>query len=88
MTPIAQNPAKDQIRQATHTAGYYLHRAQQDIDECFGTGYAAKHPELVVAYMQIASADFTSETWGSLFYEFTQNLTSAISRIADALDKE
>lgn len=46
------------MKQAADTAGSYMARASAAIDESFGEGYAAAHPELVGAFMQAAAADF------------------------------
>ena len=46
------------MKQAADTAGSYMARARAAIDESFGEGYAAAHPELVGAFMQAAAADF------------------------------
>lgn len=43
------------IRQASKTADYFLHKAITNIDEQLECGYAKKHPELIAAYMKIAS---------------------------------
>jgi hypothetical protein len=34
--------------------------AVHSIDATFGKGYAAKHPELVIAYMDICERDFAN----------------------------
>lgn len=46
------------MKQSADTAGSYMARARAAIDESFGEGYAAAHPELVGAFMQAAAADF------------------------------
>lgn len=46
------------MKQAADTAGSYMARARAAIDESFGEGYAAAHPEIVGAFMQAAAADF------------------------------
>jgi hypothetical protein len=45
------------MRQAQMTAQTYMSQAIEDIDELFGDGYAKKHPELIVGYMQTAAID-------------------------------
>jgi hypothetical protein len=50
------------LRQASMTAHDYMMNAKSDIDEMFGAGYAAKHPELVAAYMQTAARDLHTST--------------------------
>jgi hypothetical protein len=46
------------MRDAMSTAEGYLARAKRAIDEEFGEGFAAEHPELVVGFMQTAAIDF------------------------------
>ena len=46
------------MRQAAATAAEYLDAAIREIDAALGMGYAAKHPELVAAFMQTAASDF------------------------------
>lgn len=57
------NRAEHLMHQAADTAFHYLLRAEKDIDDHFGPGYAKAHPELMAAYMQTAAADF-SATFG------------------------
>jgi hypothetical protein len=45
------------MRQALMTAHDYMMHAKRDIDEMFGDGYAAAHPELAAAYMKTAVRD-------------------------------
>lgn len=44
-------------RQSMMTAQDMMSHAKEDIDKIFGDGYAVKHPELVVAYMNAANYD-------------------------------
>ena len=46
------------MQQASMTADAYLRVAKQRIDAAFGRGYAAKHPDLVAAFMATAARDF------------------------------
>jgi hypothetical protein len=52
------NRAELLMHQAHMTAQTYMLNAMTDIDELFGKGYAAKHPELVSGYMNAAALDF------------------------------
>ena len=45
------------MRQGAMTAGYYLREAIGCINKALGEGYAAKHPELIAVFMQVAHAD-------------------------------
>ena len=46
------------LDQAAATPAVYLRKAIEYIDAAFTAGYAAKHPELVAAYIQASSSDF------------------------------
>ena len=48
------------LRQASDTAETYMGRAVHDIDDAFGKGYAAAHPDLVAAFMKVAAMDFNT----------------------------
>jgi hypothetical protein len=63
----------DLMRQACMTAHDYMLNARADIDKMFGAGHAAKHPELVAAYMNAAATDFAA-TFG------LQSIADALSR--------
>jgi hypothetical protein len=45
------------LRQAPATANEYLLSAIDHIDLKLGAGYAAKHPELIAAFMQASATD-------------------------------
>ncbi len=63
------------MRQASMTAHDYFHAAIDAIDKRLGDGYAAKHPELIAAFMQTAARDFQ-----------TSITTQAMQEIAEALE--
>ena len=46
------------FRQAGHTAEQYLRDGIESIDRAMGDGFAAEHPELVVAFMRVRRAGF------------------------------
>jgi hypothetical protein len=71
------------LRQAHMTAHDYMMYAKSDIDELFGNDFAAKHPELVAAYMQVAARDFDTamRTKYGLGGELAGAITDAIERI-------
>ena len=48
------------LRQAPDTADYYLEKAIARIDYHLGEGYAEKHPELIIAFMNICERDFAT----------------------------
>jgi hypothetical protein len=63
------------MRQAPMTAHVYLLSAIDHIDQHLGKGYAAKHPELIGAFMQTAALDFGA----SFIVRAIDDLTDAIS---------
>ena len=72
------------VDQAVGTTAQYFDRAVAVIDAQFGEGYAEKHPELVAIVIQTQTADFTIAVLGSIFQDFTEDLTSSLSEIAAA----
>lgn len=46
------------MKQAPVTANYYMCEAIEMIDHRLGDGYAAKHPELISAFMSACVMDF------------------------------
>lgn len=54
----------DLMRQSWQTAHEYLIHAVENIDLELGKGYAAKHPELIAAFMQVAAVDFQTACVG------------------------
>jgi hypothetical protein len=66
------------LKQAPMTAHDYFHSAVRTIDESFGEGYAAKHPELVGAYMKTCAADLHTST-------MAQQVSNALHAIANAI---
>lgn len=69
------------MKQAADTAGTYMARAKAAIDESFGEGYAAAHPELVGAFMQAAAADFQAMWIGQRL----EALEGAVQDVASCL---
>lgn len=67
------------LNQASDTADGYFKRAVDSIDNLFGDGYAAKHPELVIALAKIAHEDFCN----SCQLEFLQSALFKIEEIAE-----
>jgi len=49
--------ADELARQAGVTAAQWMRAAVEEIDNMFGNGYAAKHPELVSGFIQSAALD-------------------------------
>lgn len=70
------------VRQAPLTVGVYLSEAVERIDRQFGTGYAAKNPALVGAFLQAASMDFVGSV---IAQQVREGIESAGEGIALAL---
>lgn len=90
MSMIMASPT-DLLRQASTTADDYLRNAISNIDKLLGEGYAAKHPELVGAFMRTAAADFHTAISTKALEELTAVISEAsheLGEIATALAKE
>ena len=66
------------LDQAQKTAHDYLIDAVKNIDEELGEGYAARHPELIAAYMSVAAKDFETGM-------MAQQLRAGLDAIAEAI---
>jgi hypothetical protein len=78
MTPdISIIDASYMLRQAPLTADQYMTNGKDRIDALFGDGYAAKHPELLAAFMRTAAQDF-----------HTVMMKAALQDIRDALGRD
>jgi hypothetical protein len=82
------------MRQAPDTIDEYLGKARKFIDAEFGEGYAAKHPDLVAAFIKAAAYDFNTalvaKHIGGGLSEIAESLTqvaSAISEVALVVSK-
>jgi len=75
------------LRQASMTAADYLANAQREIDNRFGDGYAAKNPNLVAAFMQTASSDFTTSATAKVLGASLLSISNSLSEIASALER-
>ncbi len=75
------------LSQATDTTATYMRRAQREIDDQFGDGYAAKHPELIVAFMQTAASDFNTASTAKVFGAAMLSVAEGLSEIADKLER-
>lgn len=68
--------AETLLEQASMTATTYFKQAIGRIDAEFGSGYAAKHPELVGAFMQTAASDLQTATLTQAIQELTLGLSN------------
>ena len=76
--------AETLMRQAGHTAQYWLGRAITDIDTLLGEGFAKKNPELISAYMQSAGLDQCAmylKNFGDTIQEGTNKIGEALNDI-------
>ena len=72
------------MRQAQGTADTYMLAAVRDIDEILGKGYAAKHPELIAAYMQTAAIDLGSAIIARAIERVANNIDNAATTISES----
>ena len=70
------------MRQGSMTAREYLGEAVRSINDAFGEGYAAKHPELVAAMVKCAASDANTAVTTSAL----QEIAEALGAIAQSLD--
>jgi hypothetical protein len=70
------------LDQASNTAHHYFLDAIADIDRSFGAGYAAKHPELVAAYMNVCVKDLANSStllvWQGIFRRLTEEISDSL----------
>lgn len=79
----------DTIMQQAHmAAGVYVDHARHGIDGVFGLGYAAKHPELVAAYMHTAALGFGAGIMAKELANAIEEVANALVQVADALATE
>lgn len=77
----------DLDRHARQAADGYLKTAQRCIDECFGEGYAAKHPELVATFMQVASAEYCNTQTAKVLQDAFYKIAVGVSTIAQNIER-
>ncbi|MGA9267877.1 MAG: hypothetical protein WBV79_15700 [Rhodomicrobium sp.] len=87
-TDVIAADAETLMRQAYKTAAEYLNAAVREIDAEFGEGYAAKHPELVAAFMQTAAHDYRSASVSKYIGGTLSRIADSLTRVADAIRKE
>ncbi len=75
------------LSQASDTATAHLSRAQREIDEVFGEGYAAKNSNLVAAFMQVASADMTAATHAKVYGAALQEISRSVAAVAESIER-
>ncbi len=70
------------MRAGPKTADYYLCHAIESIDGRLGKGYAAKHPELIAAFLTVAGNDFTEAAKLKVIGRVLDKIGDAIGDIA------
>jgi hypothetical protein len=68
--------------QAIEVTQNYLTSAIGTIDAHLGTGYAAKHPELIAQYMRTQSAEFNVVFMVTAAYNISNSFIDALREIA------
>jgi hypothetical protein len=77
--------------QAGLAAAHHLFDAVRNIDGSFEPGYAAKHPELVAAFMQVSATNFAMYMIAKAIMYHGEKIGDAINsidEIADAFQRE
>ncbi len=82
------------MHQAPQTAETYLINCRIAIDEQFGEGYAAKHPELLAAMIQASAQDFHTSCLCAVLQDQVgsvsmalENMTASLHGVAQALSE-
>lgn len=73
------------LRQAPMTANEYLLSAIDHIDAKLGAGYAAKHPELIAAFMQASAIDLGTAVIARAIEGLSERLAHAVLGSREAL---
>lgn len=76
----------DAMRQAAHTAHFYMTEAVNSIDYRFGPGFAKANPMLVAAFMHVAGADYNN--WNSVesIHKAQQSFDDAVTAVCLKID--
>ena len=76
------------LRQAASTAETYLCDAVRMIDAELGTGYAAKHPELIAQVMKTQTEDFNAMFMVTAAYNISDRFICVLDRIASQIEQK
>jgi hypothetical protein len=71
------------MNQAGSTAHRYLADAINAIDQELGEGYAAKHPELMAAFIRTAATDFAAAAQAVALQDLGDKIAEGLERAAD-----
>jgi len=72
------------MEDAAATAGVYLRRAVENIDNQFGKGYAKANPVLVAAMIQASAADFQAGQTNVAGHAIADALRAGLECLGDA----
>jgi hypothetical protein len=80
------------LRQAPMTANEYMISAIDHIDLKLGAGYAAKHPELIGAFMQASAIDLGTAVIARAIESIAEqgagdSIAGSIDRLGDSIEK-
>lgn len=76
------------MRQSSSTAHDFMRRAIDSIDTLMGEGYAAKHPELIGAFIQASAMDFHTTSMGIAFQKLNHHLYSALMMLGQKFERD
>lgn len=79
-SPYVEASFSTLFEQSKMSASEYLMAAHLAIDDRFGEGYSAEHPELVAAYMNVACNDFTSGAMSKVIGHAAREVVEALNR--------
>lgn len=72
----------DLHKQGMMTANDVMQTGIDSIDKALGKGYAAKHPELIAAFMQAAISDMNNSIQTKLYCHALKQITEAMNALA------
>lgn len=78
-------PAEESAIEVTQR---YLTTAIATIDDHLGTGYAAKHPELIAQFMRTQAAEFNAVFMVTTAYNISDKLIDTLQDIASRIEQK
>jgi hypothetical protein len=73
------------LNDSVSTARRYFREAVEYIETQFGKGYAEKHPELIVGFMQTASQEFNTSIMAKCVQDLNESVDDISRTLADKL---
>lgn len=74
------------MRQAPQTAHTYLQDCSRYLDQHFGEGYAAKHPEVLAAMIRASAQDFHTACLCAVLQDSSEQISSSLMEMAERLE--